>query len=121
MRQSSATIQLAKKLFAGDAATPEGKYKVVRARHTGSSFYKALSLDYPNEHDRKRFEENKRRGIISHKARIGGNIEIHGEGGKNRDWTEGCVALTNADMDHIMKYVSVGTPVTIVRKSDQWP
>ncbi|MGB5106667.1 MAG: L,D-transpeptidase family protein [Candidatus Zixiibacteriota bacterium] len=108
------------KLFSGDAATPEGKYRVVK-QNNRSKFYRALLLDYPNDFDRKRFADNKRRGVISKRARIGGWIEIHGDGGKNRDWTEGCVALTNKDMDHIMKFVSVGTPVTIVRKSDQWP
>ncbi len=109
------------KLFSGDAATPEGRYRVVRERHKGSQFYKALLLDYPNDEDRQRFAHNKQNGIISQRAKIGGLIEIHGEGGKNRDWTEGCVALTNSDMDDLMKYVSEGTPVTIVRKSDQWP
>ncbi len=108
------------KLFSGDAATPEGKYRVVR-ENNASMYYRALLLDYPNASDRERFSENKRRGVISPRARIGGWIEIHGDGGKSRDWTQGCVALTNRDMDHIMQYVGVGTPVTIVRKSDQWP
>jgi hypothetical protein len=109
------------KLFAGDAATPEGMYEVTSARHRGSKYYKALLINYPNAADRKRFAENKSKGIISARARIGDWIEIHGEGGKSKDWTQGCVALTNRDMDHIMQYVTVGTPVTIVRKSDQWP
>ncbi len=109
------------KLFAGDAATPEGMYEVTSARHRGSKYYKALLLNFPNAADRKRFAENKSKGIISRRARIGDWIEIHGEGGKSKDWTQGCVALTNKDMDHIMQYVTVGTPVTIVRKSDQWP
>jgi hypothetical protein len=108
------------KLFSGDAATPEGRYRVVKENNR-SKFHRALLLDYPNDFDRKRFAENKRKGVISSRARIGGWIEIHGDGGKNHDWTEGCVALTNKDMDHIMQFVSVGTPVTIVRKSDQWP
>jgi L,D-peptidoglycan transpeptidase YkuD (ErfK/YbiS/YcfS/YnhG family) len=109
------------KLFAGDGATPEGKYHVTSARSNGSRYYKALMLDYPNATDRRRFEENKRRGIISKRSGIGKNIEIHGAGGRNDDWTEGCVALTNEDITHLMKFVSAGTPVTIVRRSDQWP
>jgi hypothetical protein len=112
---------LHQKLFAGDGATPEGKYQVSAVKSHGSKYYKALLLNYPNQMDKKRFEENKRKGIISSHARIGGLIEIHGEGGKNKDWTEGCVALTNRDMDHLMRYVMVGTPVTIVRRSDLWP
>lgn len=109
------------KLFAGDGATPEGKYKVTAVKQNGSKYYKALLLDYPNSGDKKRFRENKAKGIISAQARIGANIEIHGDGGQNGDWTDGCVALTNSDMDHIMRFVTVGTPVTIVRRSDQWP
>jgi hypothetical protein len=109
------------KLFAGDAATPEGKYQVVTARSHGSKFHKALLINYPNDADKKRFAENKAKGIISARARIGSWIEIHGEGGRNKDWTQGCVALANQDMDQLMQFVSVGTPVTIVRKSDQWP
>jgi murein L,D-transpeptidase YafK len=109
------------KLFSGDAATPEGVYKVVKAKNTGSRYYKALLLDYPNARDEVRFRENRKRRTIPHDARIGGLIEIHGEGGRDVDWTEGCVALSNADMDHLMRFARVGTPVTIVRTSDVWP
>lgn len=109
------------KYFSGDGATPEGKYHVTQARHRGSRYYKALMINYPNERDRQRFAENKSHGVISKRAHIGGLIEIHGEGGRNDDWTEGCVALTNRVMDQLMQYASVGTPVTIVRRSDRWP
>lgn len=108
------------KLFAGDGATPEGKYQISVVKR-GSKFYKALLINYPNQMDRNRFSENKRKGIINPHARIGGLIEIHGGGGRNEDWTDGCVALTNKEMDHIMQSVTVGTPVTIVRRSDKWP
>ena len=47
-------------------------------------------------------------------AGIGGLIEIHGEGGRGRDWTRGCVALANPDIDDLFRHVEVGTPVTIV-------
>jgi uncharacterized protein YecT (DUF1311 family) len=110
------------KLYSGDGATPEGKYHITAVKTNGrSKYYKALLLSYPNETDYKRFNDAKIRGVILPRARIGGLIEIHGDGGKNRDWTEGCVALTNKDMDRIMQYVTVGTPVTIVRRSDRWP
>ncbi len=109
------------KMFSGDGATPEGKYRISAYRPRGSRYYKALNINYPNDTDRKRFSDNKAKGIISQRARIGGLIEIHGHGGQGKDWTEGCVALTNNEMDHLMKYVSNGTPVTIVRRSDQWP
>lgn len=109
------------KLLSGDGATPEGKYRVVQIKLRSSKYYKALLLDYPNDSDRRRFAENKRAGIISTRARIGGLIEIHGHGGQGKDWTEGCVALTDKDMDHLLQYVTNGTPVTIVRKSVTWP
>ena len=109
------------KLLSGDGATPEGKYQVVQVKVRSSKYYKALLLDYPNDADRRRFAENKRAGIISSRARIGGLIEIHGDGGKGKDWTEGCVALTNKDMDHMLNFVANGTPVTIVRRSANWP
>jgi hypothetical protein len=109
------------KMFAGDGATPEGKYVVSVAKPHGSRYYKALLINYPNEADRKRFSDNKSKGVISQRARIGSLIEIHGNGGRDRDWTEGCVALTDKDMDNIMQFVGVGTPITIVRRSDQWP
>jgi murein L,D-transpeptidase YafK len=110
------------KMFSGDGATPEGKYIVSEVKTNGrSKYYKALLINYPNATDKKRFQENKSRGIISGRARIGGLIEIHGEGGRGRDWTEGCIALTNKEMDHITKYIGIGTPITIVRRSNNWP
>lgn len=108
------------KAFAGDGATPEGKYHVTSATN-GSRYYRALKLDYPNGMDRHRFQDNKTKGVISRYARIGANIEIHGGGGRNEDWTDGCVALENQDLNQLMRYVAAGTPVTIVRRSDQWP
>ena len=110
------------KLFAGDGATPEGRYYVTQIKGNGfSKFYKALMINYPNENDRRRFTQNKAKGIISSRAKIGRLIEIHGTGGKREDWTDGCVALTNGAMDDIMKIAFIGMPVTIVRKSDRWP
>jgi len=108
------------KFFSGDGATPEGTYKVTKINN-GSKYYRAMMLDYPNENDKHRFSENKAKGVISRYARIGALIEIHGHGGLNRDWTEGCVALTNEDIDKLMKHVRVGTPVTIVQRSEDWP
>jgi murein L,D-transpeptidase YafK len=109
------------KYFAGDGATPEGKYRVVKARPNGSRYHSALLLDYPNATDRRRFQENKAKGVISRHAGIGKNIEIHGDGGRNKDWTDGCVALATSDMANLMKYVGEGAPVTIVRRCDTLP
>lgn len=103
------------KWHAGDAATPEGRYRIVLKKGPrDTKYYKALLLDYPNEEDRLRFERLKKRGLIPRKATPGGLIEIHGHGGQGRDWTDGCVALSNEDMDVLFDGVPEGTPVTIV-------
>jgi L,D-peptidoglycan transpeptidase YkuD (ErfK/YbiS/YcfS/YnhG family) len=108
---------IAKKSRAGDDATPEGRYCVV-SRVPDSAFHKALLLDYPNAEDRIEFSRARRSGDLPPSARIGGLIEIHGEGGRGRDWTNGCVALANTDMDELFARVDVGTPVTIVGSDD---
>jgi hypothetical protein len=108
------------KYFQGDGATPEGNY-IVTAVKRSSKYYRALMLSYPNELDKRRFAENKHRGMISKYAKIGAMIEIHGSGGRGQDWTDGCIALSNKDMDNLLQYAGVGTPVTIVRRSDRWP
>ncbi|HKQ60124.1 MAG TPA: L,D-transpeptidase [Candidatus Polarisedimenticolaceae bacterium] len=103
------------KVRAGDSATPEGRYRIVSKKGPGqSTYYRALLLDYPNSEDRQRFEQAKRAGRIPRGARLGGLIEIHGEGGRGGDWTRGCVALRNSDLDDLAARVPVGTPVTIV-------
>ncbi|PTN08820.1 murein L,D-transpeptidase family protein [Mangrovibacterium marinum] len=99
----------------GDKATPEGVYRISRKKAGGQTkFYKALLLNYPNDRDRARFAAAKRNGSLSAKADIGSLIEIHGMGGKGVDWTDGCIALHNQDMDALFRLVSVGTPVFIV-------
>lgn len=103
------------KLFAGDGATPEGSYHVSKVNQ-GSRYFKALLLNYPNDEDKRRFAANKKAGRISKRAGIGKLIEIHGHGGQNKDWTDGCVALSDSDMLDLMRHVGTGTRVTIVRK-----
>ncbi|NJD20258.1 MAG: L,D-transpeptidase [Gemmatimonadetes bacterium] len=103
------------KLHQGDGATPEGRYKITDKKSRGRSrYYKALLLDYPNRDDLRELEALKASGEIPRGTRAGGLIEIHGEGGKGKDWTDGCVAVTNDQMDWIYARVAVGTPVTIV-------
>ncbi|MBE0639238.1 MAG: L,D-transpeptidase family protein [Bacteroidales bacterium] len=99
----------------GDRATPEGLYKVVDKKEGHrTKYYKALLINYPNDEDKKQFNAEIANGTLSKKSKIGGLIEIHGDGGKGTDWTDGCVALTNSDMDKIYKLVQNGTPVTII-------
>jgi aromatic ring-cleaving dioxygenase len=110
---------LGDKSHSGDKTTPEGKYKVT-AKRSGSRtlYYKSLEINYPNEDDKQRFELEKRKGNIPGNARIGGSIAIHGGGGRGIDWTDGCVALENSDMDILFSLCPVGTPVAIVGSLD---
>ena len=101
------------KIREGDRATPEGCYRV-SALNGSSRFYRAALLNYPTEADRSRFVRAKRAGQLPRSARIGGMIEIHGEGGRGADWTAGCISLTNRDLDRLFRQLRVGTPVTIV-------
>lgn len=103
------------KFRAGDLATPEGRYHVIQKQDVGRSrYYKALLLNYPNEEDWQRFQQARRERFISSGSRIGGLIMLHGEGRKNVDWTQGCVALDNHHMDDVFQWADIGTPVTIV-------
>ncbi len=101
------------KVKAGDKKTPEGQY-LIDAMNSHSRFYRALHLSYPNAADR---ERARLQGVSP-----GGDIEIHGLppalawiGSLQRswDWTSGCIALTNEEIDEIWPQVSVGTPVEI--------
>lgn len=103
------------KNYQGDKATPEGSYKIIKKKSGKQTrYYKALLLDYPNEDDKRRFKMNIENGDISKDAHIGNFIEIHGHGGKGSDWTDGCVALNDKDMDQLYSVCRVGTKVTIV-------
>ncbi len=100
----------------GDNAIPEGIYQIIKKKvnHKETKYYKALLLNYPNEVDVARFEKDIQQGALSASASIGDLIEIHGDGGKGKDWTEGCVALANKDIDKLYALVHTGTTVTIV-------
>lgn len=106
---------VASKTQADDDATPEGRYRVTEMRGPGQTrYYRALMLDYPNAEDRERFQKLKRSGRVPRDKGIGSLIEIHGHGGRSQDWTRGCVALDNDQMDDLVPRVQVGTAVTIV-------
>ena len=106
---------VATKTQAGDDATPEGRYRVTEVRAPGQTkYYRALMLDYPNAEDRERFKRLQRSGKVPKGKGIGSLIEIHGNGGRRQDWTQGCVALDNDEMDDLVPRVKVGTAVTIV-------
>lgn len=97
----------------GDARTPEGHY-VIDARSDHSKYHKALHVSYPSAEDRRRAA---RMGVAP-----GGAIMIHGlpngkgwVGARHRlfDWTLGCIAVTDEEIDEVWKLVPVGTPVEI--------
>jgi L,D-peptidoglycan transpeptidase YkuD (ErfK/YbiS/YcfS/YnhG family) len=99
----------------GDRATPEGMYKVVKKFGSNKTkYHKALLINYPDETDKEEFKNEIARGTLPRNAKIGSLIEIHGDGGRGIDWTEGCISLTNAEMDVVFKVAKEGTPVTII-------
>jgi murein L,D-transpeptidase YafK len=97
----------------GDARTPEGLY-AIDAKNDRSAYHKALHVSYPNAADR---ERAKSLGVSP-----GGAIMIHGlpngigwvgAGHRLYDWTLGCIAVTNDEIDEIWKTVPVCTPIEI--------
>lgn len=99
------------KLYAGDRATPEGRYQVT-GKLPHSTYYRALLINYPNAEDQRRFAEARRRKLIPANATIGGAIEIHG-GGKD-SVTLGCIGLEDPHMLDLFNRIQIGTPVVIV-------
>ncbi|HQK37640.1 MAG TPA: L,D-transpeptidase [Bacteroidales bacterium] len=103
------------KRMKGDKATPEGVYMVKTKIPPGKTkYFRALLLNYPNADDLARFEREKKEGSIPWNVSIGGLIEIHGGGGKQIDWTDGCIALEDSDMLKVYNLAGQGTPVVIV-------
>ena len=97
----------------GDSRTPEGTYRI-DFRKRDSSFHRALHISYPNGEDRRRARD---RGVSP-----GGDIMIHGlpngmgamgSSHRLRDWTDGCVAVTNDEIEEIWAAVPDGTVVEI--------
>ncbi len=102
---------LSDKLYAGDEATPEGKYRIIK-KNPSSRYHKALLINYPDEEDHRNFSQAKKRGLVPTRAGIGGMIEIHGGG--TDSLTNGCIGVENDVMDILFSEVAVGTPVTII-------
>jgi len=101
------------KIKEGDERTPEGKY-TLDYKNSNSDFYKSIHISYPNDRDLKRA---RKMGTSP-----GGDIMIHGQknDAKNFErihryvnWTDGCIAVTNTEMDEIWMAVDVGTPIII--------
>lgn len=120
---------------AGDKRTPEGDFYICTMNHS-KRFYKFMGLSYPGL---KHADRGLRRGLISLReyevierataegrqppweTKLGGAIGIHGRLLDDRaaqttreNWTDGCIALANADVDELFSILSLGTPVTIL-------
>jgi murein L,D-transpeptidase YafK len=97
----------------GDEKTPEGKY-ILDYKKKDSAFYKAIHISYPSSED---IQNAKKRNVNP-----GGQIMIHGQ--KNGygklawltqkfNWTDGCIAVTNKEMEEIWNLIEVNTPIII--------
>jgi murein L,D-transpeptidase YafK len=98
----------------GDERTPEGNY-ILDFKNSDSRFYKSIHISYPNEQDKARARAA---GVSP-----GGLIMIHGQKNtlslfasvaQNYNWTDGCIAVTNSEMDEIWNAVDEGTPIEIL-------
>ncbi len=98
----------------GDKRTPEGFY-LLDYKKEDSAFYKAIHISYPNEAD---MRQARQRGVDP-----GGMIMIHGQpkdhvqlsiDSHKYNWTDGCIALSNKDMDVVWQAVEDGTPIRIL-------
>ncbi|HET7440293.1 MAG TPA: L,D-transpeptidase family protein [Terriglobales bacterium] len=101
------------KIREGDHKTPEGLY-VLDRRNPKSRFYKSIHISYPSPQDRERASNL---GVAP-----GGDVMIHGLPNGfgwlghvhlSRDWTDGCIAVTDDEMDEIWGMVADGTPIEI--------
>ncbi|WP_144208981.1 L,D-transpeptidase family protein [Shewanella donghaensis] len=103
------------KLKEGDQRTPQGRY-ILDYKKSDSAFYKSIHISYPNEEDKLRANAL---GVSP-----GGMIMIHGENpnspltprqAQQYNWTNGCIAVTNKEMDELWRVIEEGTPIEI------WP
>lgn len=103
-----------RKLHQDNRTTPEGSYRISSLKPQ-SQFHKAFGIDYPNAEDRRRYSRAREAGALpAGNPDIGGAVQIHG-GGSATNWTWGCMALENDDIDEIFaqKGIRAGTAVFI--------
>lgn len=101
----------------GDGRTPEGTYYIDR-RNPDSAYHLSVGINYPNEEDRARAKDA---GVNP-----GGDIFIHGgpteaSDRNKRDWTAGCISVTNKEIEDIYAMVRNGTPIHIIPASTPIP
>jgi murein L,D-transpeptidase YafK len=115
------------KCLRGDGRTPEGDFFIC-VKNPSSKYHKGLGLNYPSpRHAEEAYslgviskdeyvriiKANERKTLPPDNTCLGGDIFIHG-GGPVGDWTLGCVALRNSDIDELFETIPVGTPVKIM-------
>lgn len=118
------------KVIRGDGRTPRGRYYVCEKRPQ-SRFHRFLGISYPNIEDAEKaygqrlistdewaaiFFANLQQAVPPWSTPLGGHVGIHGYGGRAEipvDWTEGCIAVRDADIDYLYDRVPLGTPVII--------
>ena len=96
------------KEFEGDGKTPEGTYHLDNKYYRNDEFYASINLSYPNFKDR---EIAKKKGV-----KVGYGVLIHGTKPNKitaKNWTAGCIALQNNDMDTLFKYIGEGTLIDV--------
>ncbi len=111
----------------GDGRTPEGEFYIF-TKNENSKFYLSLGVSYPEIEDAKRGLKNeiitreeyemiveaiKQKKMPPQKTKLGGEIYIHG-GGNSSDWTNGCVALDDEEMQEVFDIIPVGAVIKIV-------
>jgi murein L,D-transpeptidase YafK len=107
------------KKMEGDRLTPEGVYRITGKR-PHQKWSRFLALDYPTAQDLQKFRQRKQRGEVPQNASPGGGVGIHGTWPRDefmidryKNWTNGCIALKNEDVQEVYSYLQVGTQVTI--------
>ncbi len=109
-----------RKICFDQSSTPEGNYNIAYFK-PNSQFHKAMGVNYPTVVDYERYHRARKKGELpNHFGKvptIGGSIQIHG-GGIYGNWTWGCIAMRNDDIDELfsVKAMKVGSPIYIVGK-----
>lgn len=98
------------KMKEGDGRTPEGKYNIDYQVDSKAAYYRGLHISYPNEADLTNAQKNG--------YKTGGEIMIHGTSpsrSKLKDWTNGCIAISNSNIDSLYKYIYMSIPIEIYK------
>jgi murein L,D-transpeptidase YafK len=110
------------KMMEGDRKTPEGMFHIASKR-PHEKWDKMMLIDFPTKSDIDKFNERKAKGLIPKYAKIGGGIAIHGTWPHDdmavdlfQNWTNGCIALKNEDVDELYDLLPLGTTVQIVKE-----